>query len=149
MNRFLKFVFLPFREKILFLKCIALLSYYRIHLETTSLQSLLTCVEKESLDALSHNTDCKITPYQLTRIIRGASCLVPFSTCLSQSITGKIIFAEYGNETQIHIGVHKDISVNFAAHAWLTMGNKILLGHLSDLHQYKEFSKTHFGRKSL
>ncbi len=141
MNLFLKFWRLRFTEKAIFFKCIFLLNYYRIRLKTTPLQTLLAEIEQESLEVSKQKQHYGIMPQTLISIIRGASRFAPFTTCLSQTITGRSLFAKNGNHTQIHIGIHKDISVNFAAHAWLSMDGKVLLGLRSDLHQYKEFTE--------
>ncbi len=80
-----------------------------------------------------------IAPERLSRLIIGASRLIPFTTCLSQTLAGKILFAENGYDTELHIGVNNDTSVGFEAHAWLSLDGSIILGHLPDLNRYKEF----------
>jgi len=140
MNLLRKFFRLPSREKYLFLKTVFLLASYRIQLKTTPLQKLLTCVNSESQKLLQITTYHRIAPKRLAKIIIGASRIVPRTTCLSQALTGKRVFAEHGYKTQLHIGVHQDITVNFEAHAWLSLGDDILLGYRSNLYQYKEFS---------
>jgi len=140
MNLLRKFFHLPPREKYLFFKTVFLLASYRIQLKTTPLQKVLRCVTSDSQKILQVTTYQSIAPKRLATIIIGASRIVPCTTCLSQALTGKRVFAEHGYKTQLHIGVHRDITVTFKAHAWLSLGDDILLGYRSNLYQYKEFS---------
>lgn len=139
MNLIRKFFHLPFKEKFLFVKTVFLLTSYRIRLKTTSLQKLLTFVNNDSLKISRIKASHRIAPERLTRIIIGASRIVPYSTCLSIALAGKILFAANGYKTQFHIGVYKNSATPLEAHAWLSLNGSTILGHLPNLDQYKPF----------
>jgi len=48
--------------------------------------------------------------------------------CLVQALAARRWLGHNGIATALHLGVHKDLSVNFEAHAWLTAGDKVVTG---------------------
>jgi len=138
MNLLRKFHRLPKREKHLFFRAVFMLFYYRIRLKTTSLQTLFTSVCNRSQKIQLYKKDQSITPERIGRLISRAARFVPYATCLSQALVGKILFAENGYTTEFHIGVCKDTAAGFEAHAWLSLDEKIILGYHPDLSRYKE-----------
>lgn len=84
----------------------------------------------------------KIDSEKMARLLTAAGLLVPFSTCLSQALAGKILFAMNGHPTTLHIGVSKTSEAGFEAHAWLCQNGKIVLGMLADLERYHELPIT-------
>jgi 5-enolpyruvylshikimate-3-phosphate synthase len=53
---------------------------------------------------------------------------VPGTTCLSLALAGRIMLNRYGYPAHIHIGVAKDHTGSFAAHAWLESEGTIVIG---------------------
>jgi hypothetical protein len=50
------------------------------------------------------------------------------SACLAQAITGKYLLKRRGLETRLFLGMKKDQSGKFLAHAWLKAGSELLIG---------------------
>jgi Transglutaminase-like superfamily len=50
------------------------------------------------------------------------------TTCLSLALAGRMILNRYGYTAHIHIGVAKDHTVSFGAHAWLESEGTIVIG---------------------
>jgi Transglutaminase-like superfamily len=75
-----------------------------------------------------------IGPIQISRIARfvdKTAQLVPEASCLTQALAAQLLLARCGVTTLIHIGVNKDGN-DMAAHAWLKLGEGILLGGTPD-----------------
>lgn len=60
--------------------------------------------------------------------VRHASRLVPFASCLTQALTCQIMLSRRAIGSTIHVGARRDDSQSFAAHAWLSCNDAILLG---------------------
>ena len=50
------------------------------------------------------------------------------TTCLSLALAGRMMLNRYGYPAHIHIGVAKDPTGSFAAHAWLESEGTIVIG---------------------
>jgi len=50
------------------------------------------------------------------------------TTCLSLALAGRMMLNRYGYPAHIHIGVAKDHTGSFAAHAWLESEGTIVIG---------------------
>lgn len=116
-----------------------MLVLYKQRLKTMPLQKIFKSVYKRSQEIQTKTPDHIVPPEKIARLIIIAGRLVPFSTCLSQALAGKILFAENGYDAELHIGVCNDTAAGFEAHAWLVMDSSIILGHLPDLSRFKEF----------
>ena len=136
MKSLLKFARLTTSEKVFFLNALFWMSYFRLALKLKPLQKLL----KETQFKAGKQQPAKnnLTPSRVARLAALAGNLIPFSTCLSKSLAGHVLFARQGYDTKIHIGVSKEKVAGFEAHAWLTYNDIIVVGHLPDLAKYKE-----------
>lgn len=65
---------------------------------------------------------------QLARAVSRGSRLVPGASCLTQALTGQLLLARRGIESTVHLGVSKDTHQQFRAHAWLSVGDRVVLG---------------------
>jgi len=79
-----------------------------------------------------------ISPGRLAYLLSAAARLVPFSTCLSRSLAGLVLFQDYGYQTVLHIGVKNGDDSSVEAHAWLTYNGSVVVGGRSDLGEYQE-----------
>jgi hypothetical protein len=132
-----KFFRLPRVEQRLFLRALYLLVYFRLGLKNRTLQFLLHDLE----DKWSRSVRLiePIVPLQnISRSVAIASRYVPFSTCLSRALAGKVLCCENGYATKIHIGVSKNDIAGFEAHAWLTFQGARIVGDISSIDRFKE-----------
>jgi hypothetical protein len=137
MNPLLRFISLPIQEKILFVQSIYYLAIFRVKLISASPQALFSLIVNKSVSFKSSGAVC-IPLKRIERIITLAKSIIPFSTCLSEALTGYILFSKHGYITEFHIGVSKDAAQNLEAHAWLSFEGEIVLGNLPDLHRFQE-----------
>ncbi len=138
MVQLLKFIRLPGREKALFFNALYLLATYRIRLQVTSTQHIFNRVQRLSREKYVANPS-PVPPQRIARLLNVAALFIPYSTCLSKSLAGQILFAGHGHKTRLHIGVANDAQQNFEAHAWLSLDDIILIGRLPGLERYREF----------
>lgn len=138
MRRIAKFVNLPAREKIIFLRAFLLLASTRCALQFRQLKDVMTSVSKKSA-APEPGRKCIVPPRRIASLLGAAGQIVPYSTCLSRALAGSVLFSSLGYRTRIHIGATRENDTLFEAHAWLTLDGEVLIGNRPDLHCYREF----------
>lgn len=77
------------------------------------------------------NATCHPTSLPIDRIIwaiRAASRYIPRATCLTQALAAQELLSRAGHPSRVEIGVAKNEDRKFAAHAWVTCGNRIVIG---------------------
>lgn len=67
------------------------------------------------------------SPEELAAAIRIAARFVPRSTCLVRALAAQKLFADYGHESTLRIGVARPDG-SFAAHAWLEHAGREIVG---------------------
>lgn len=126
---------LPNRERRLILKTIALM--WRIQFGLW-LNPALT-VEGFNRTLVNRSSLRRAPIYQLLWAIQTAVHFVPRTTSLTEALTARVLFAIYGYDTKLHVGVLKESEL-FQAHAWLTHDTDILLGEHDRLNVYRPLS---------
>lgn len=66
---------------------------------------------------------------------------LPFATCLVNGLAGQYLLARNGYHPTLHIGVKKEADRVLAAHAWVTIDQRVVIGMIDDLDTYTPFSK--------
>ena len=71
--------------------------------------------------------------------IARAARFVPRATCLTQALAGQWLLAEKGFGSRVVIGVRKSSQTGVAAHAWLRVDQRVVLGgQTEDLSEFTE-----------
>ena len=65
---------------------------------------------------------------KVSRFVSMVARRVPYATCLTQALSGRILLAGLGQESTIRIGVAVEPGGSMAAHAWLLSGETVILG---------------------
>ena len=65
-----------------------------------------------------------------------------FANCLTRALALRMLLARRDIPTKLHIGARKDENGEFAAHAWLTYNDVILVGGEDATELYREFTGT-------
>jgi hypothetical protein len=60
--------------------------------------------------------------------VRATSRYVPRATCLTQAMAAQTLLLRAGYNPQVKIGVAKNEEKLFEAHAWLVLGDQVLIG---------------------
>lgn len=138
MRHLVRFFSLSLPEKGAFFQAIFLICYFGIALKTSSLGTLLRSVNNTPLRRLAAK-DLAIPPKRLAWLLVAAGRLLPFGTCLTRALAGKVLLSKNGHPARLHIGVRRDRPQGFEAHAWLSLDGKIILGKIHNLDYYRQF----------
>ncbi|MGL4611072.1 MAG: lasso peptide biosynthesis B2 protein [Trueperaceae bacterium] len=84
--------------------------------------------------------------YQLIWAIQTATRLLPKTSSLVEALATKVLLARYGYDSKLHVGVAKKAE-RYEGHAWLTQGQDVIVGELSELTIYRPVSSVK-GRKA-
>jgi hypothetical protein len=53
---------------------------------------------------------------------------VPLASCLTQALAAQVLMGRYGVPAEIHIGVSRDATQAFKAHAWVVSRGELVVG---------------------
>ncbi|HVZ61264.1 MAG TPA: lasso peptide biosynthesis B2 protein [Terriglobales bacterium] len=67
------------------------------------------------------------TSEEICWAVATAARYLPFAACLPQSLVASAMLHRAGHPAEVRIGVAKDLR-GFQAHAWVTAGEKVVLG---------------------
>lgn len=76
---------------------------------------------------------------KIIRFTRLTSQYVPKASCLTQALAALVLIRLYGQNAELKFGFSISESEKFAAHAWLEMNGRIILGKLHDHKKYITF----------
>ena len=136
MAKFITFLTLPSQEKIFFCKALGLQIYFRLLLFNQPFKKIIYKASRLKQHNLNRRIDPTITPVKACQLTHIAANLTPFATCFSRSLAGSIALASLGLESTIHIGVLKNRTQPFSAHAWLIYDDKLITGFLPNLKEF-------------
>lgn len=136
-NRFMR---LPEDHRSLVIEAMFYLICARIATFTTSTRTLLALGKVENEAATPRLQDDSL-PSEILPAIRAldqGSRTLTFANCLTRALALRMLLAHRDIATEIHIGARKDATGAFAAHAWLTYNETILVGGEEPLDLYRE-----------
>lgn len=90
-------------------------------------QWLRTSLDNSRLESRPQSAPPSAIVERVRTAVTRVSRRIPGSTCLVQAIAGRWMFKYRGFDAKIRIGVDK-VAEDFSAHAWLTIGDTIVLG---------------------
>jgi hypothetical protein len=67
--------------------------------------------------------------------VRIISKYIPYSSCLTQALATRTLLNLKGQDSNLRIGVDKENTEDFAAHAWIEIDEKIIIGKLPYHHR--------------
>jgi hypothetical protein len=73
---------------------------------------------------------------RLAWAVQAAALRTPGASCLTQAIALQYLMARAGHDAEIHIGVAKDMTRGFEAHAWVEHCSAVVLGDNGELERY-------------
>lgn len=126
MRRLNKFLRLPFREKILFVRIWVLLSIIRLGLSLLSFTTLRKVLAVISPLIARGGQTC--SEDLLVWAVGAASRYVPRATCLAQALSIQLVLKQSGRQASLHIGVNGVERDHLNAHAWVESQGKVLYG---------------------
>lgn len=121
----------PKAERRLLFEAAFIVLTVRIMLRWLTLGNVQRALADISMEWRSH-TPC--APERIAWAIRKAASSLADSNCLVQALAGQGLLVRYGYESFLTIGVAKAIGIakdgggQFAAHAWVTRENEVVIG---------------------
>ena len=124
---------LPLPKRRLLLRAVALVAAVRIALWTLPFRWVRLVGGRRR----AVSTELSTVPVEhLAWAVQAAGRRIPGASCLTQALSLQYLMTLDGHDAEVHIGVAKDATRGFEAHAWVEYGGKILLGDDGDLGRY-------------
>jgi|HubBroStandDraft_1064217.scaffolds.fasta_scaffold03727_3 hypothetical protein len=118
-------------ERGLLLKAGMLIALYRVALWVVPWRRLAV-----SRPPANSSSAARFSVERLEWAVRTAQRAIPRATCLTQALALHHLLARAGYASSIHIGVAKNVSGAFDAHAWVEHGGVTLLSSASEVAHY-------------
>ena len=103
--------------------CLGALVVIRIALTTAGYAAIRARMPQAAPSADSH-----FYARQLARRIERLARFVPRASCLTQALALQWLLARAGLASELFVGVRQDAAGRFAAHAWVSCNQRIVLG---------------------
>jgi hypothetical protein len=140
MKRLLRFVNLERSERRLLLKTVFVVVLVRLGLWMLPFKILRVVLARfEKAGNRPGGAQPPETLDRLTWALKIAGRTVPAASCLTQALAGALILCRNGYRPTLRLGVTKNKSGKFLAHAWLEHEGAIVIGDLRDLSRYASF----------
>lgn len=136
MGKILKFLNLPFSERLIIVKSAILLVLIRLGLFLFSFKTLLRIVEWIKIKSRQASHINGIGSDRIAWAVVVTSRYIPFTKCLAQALVTQVLYSRYGYTAHLRIGVAKDGPEKLKAHAWVESQGKIVIGDLKNLSQF-------------
>jgi len=122
-----KFLDLPAQQRQIYAKAFFLLVLVRFGLWILPFRTLQRILEKTFPAPVETNPDAPPSE-PFSRAVHAVSGYVPSATCLAQALTLRAQLAREGICSDLAIGVARDDVSGIAAHAWLEVDGKVVIG---------------------
>jgi len=123
MNLLRRVASLPPAERLLLLRAACTVTFFRLGLSTVPFSRLLRLAERGLRGSRS-----AVEPDRAAWAVRVVSRRVPHATCLTQALALQALLAEGGRRGHLRIGVRNEKPGRIAAHAWLELDGRVLIG---------------------
>lgn len=118
---------LPWRRRLLLLRALAGVVFYRAALSALPFSLVRTLSARRARPRAAHRV-AGFTASDLAWAVRAASRRVPRASCLTQALALRALMARESLASDLHIGVARDEDGRFEAHAWLEADGRVLIG---------------------
>lgn len=105
------------------LKCLAAIVAMRLALTVAGYAAI-----RDRMPPAPPTPDGHFYARQLARRIERLARAVPGASCLTQALALRYLLARAGHGSELHIGVRRDAAGRFAAHAWVSVNGRVVIG---------------------
>ena len=130
MKKVFKFLFLPYQKKKLLCQSLFLVSIIRTCLWIFPYRRLNGWLSYFDSIGFDNKADDWLVIKDVARSVRACSRYVPYASCLTQALAARSLLRLRGQNPQLKIGVEKDEEDKLAAHAWIEIDGRIVIGRL-------------------
>lgn len=117
-----RFAQLTMAEQLILLRVLLVVAVARATLCVLPVEAARKLVARAATGTAGHSIN------QLVWAVRVTSRYLPDATCLTQALAAQALLARSGYPSQVEIGVAKDESRRFQAHAWVVCQGQVVLG---------------------
>lgn len=128
MRKTLRFLFYPYQKKKLLGQSLFLIWVIRISLWLFSFKLLNKWLSYFGSSGADNQQANWVDINSVVISVRACSRYVPYATCLTQALATHTLLQIKGQRSQLKIGVKKDENEKFAAHAWVEVDGRIIIG---------------------
>ena len=131
----------PFRQKLVILSAFVLAVIVRFALWLLPFRVIDRILAK--ISSLFGRKPLSLDVEEAERIAvlaKSATQMVPYASCLVTALTAETLLGIRGLHCTLKIGVKKSETKKIDAHAWLQVGETIIVGDLPDLPEYIEMT---------
>lgn len=144
MPRVAKFLKLDLADKFFLMRCVLVVAAIRLGLSLFSYNTLRRWLANATERAPAGDNDA--VAGRIAWGVDNAAKLVPGATCLTKAFAAQLLLARAGYRSQMRIGVAKDATGQFIAHAWLISDGRVVVGGSSeDLQRYVSLTDLSLG----
>ena len=128
MAKLRKFLLLPPAERSLLVKAGVLLVVMRLALCLLPFPSLMRLVRRLNHPRIEVLASDPLLLDKIAWAVQTSARHVPKATCLTQALAAQTLLRRLGFRADLHIGVARDSSKQFQAHAWVVSDGKVIIG---------------------
>ena len=122
MGKLKRFARLTMAERLLLIRVLLVVGVARATLWLLPIEAARKAVARAAVGTAGQSQE------RLVWAVRVASRYLPHATCLTQALAAQALLAHSGYPSQVEIGVTKDESRRFHAHAWVVCQGQVVLG---------------------
>lgn len=112
----------------LLLQAIMLLAGVRIALSILPFRYFIPFTKRLAARGLKSNCTDRRTIDGAAWAVARVSPWIPKASCLTQAVATQVMLSWRGVPAKLHIGVTRNDDAKFAAHAWVTTGDRVVVG---------------------
>jgi len=136
MRRIRKFFQLSWADKRLLIQSILLLVVATLGLRGLSLSDLQHLLLKLANGFPRFVPASPPSGQQISWSVRVASGLVPKATCLPRALAAQVLLIRHDYPADLKFGIAKNKDGKLEAHAWVTSGNRIIIGAVPESNRF-------------
>jgi hypothetical protein len=122
-----KFIALPPNERWLLAQATLLVVAARLGLWLLPFRVLPSMLERLAR-LIPQRTSMPVAPERIAWAVVAVSSYVPLATCLTQALAARALLARQDCPAQLRIGVARAAHGQLAAHAWVEVDQRVILG---------------------
>lgn len=122
MRKLKRFARLTMEERLILIRALLVVGVARATLWLLPIEAVRKAVARAAAGTAGHSRE------RIVWAVTVASRYLPRATCLTQALAAQALLARSGYPSQVEIGVTKDESRRFHAHAWVVCQGQVVLG---------------------
>ncbi len=122
MRKLRRFAQLTMAERLILIRVLVVVGVARATLWVLPIEAARKLVARATTGTAGYSIN------QLLWAVKVTSRYLPGATCLTQALAAQALLTRSGYPSQVEIGVAKDESRRFQAHAWVVCQGEIVLG---------------------